>query len=149
MLHASYELWRGIAGLLNEFWTITRTILKSDPQRGCTSHDSKSNASCRDHDIEHRALIFLMSRKTDSMLAALAQTIEQERQKLGVVVRKPSMGHSLDAFPTAAMEVSDDCRSSYEQISPMVREGISMPKIARQLELPEAEVSMVMRLNAL
>ncbi|MBC2742072.1 MAG: DUF2802 domain-containing protein [Desulfosarcina sp.] len=46
------------------------------------------------------------------------------------------------------MHVSDNRQLPYDQILPMARNGITVSKIASQLQLPEAEVSMVMRLNA-
>ena len=85
---------------------------------------------------------------TALVLAALARTIEQKRQKLGVVVRNPSMTGAIDAFQAEANRVSDNGQSSCDQILPMARNGIAVPKIARQLQLPEAEVAMVLRLNA-
>jgi len=49
------------------------------------------------HDVEHRALVYVMVQRTDSILAALARTIEEERQKLGAIVRNPSMDGALVA----------------------------------------------------
>ena len=99
-------------------------------------------------DIEHRALMFLMAQKTDSVLASLAQAIDQERQKLGGVVRNPSMTEALDALPAAAPSSAGNPDSKYERVIPMARSGMDAADISRQLQLPEAEVSMVMRLNA-
>lgn len=106
------------------------------------------NSAGRDHDMEHRALMFLMAQKTDSVLAALALTIEQERQKLGVVVRNPSMTAAMDAFQSQAMPTAENRQSRYERIVPMAHSGMEATHIARQLQLPEAEVSLVLRLNA-
>jgi hypothetical protein len=92
--------------------------------------------------------MFLMAQKTDSVLAALARTLEQERQKLGSVVRKPSMPEAIDALQAAAIPVSINRQATYDQILPMAHQGIAVATIARQLQLPEAEVSMVMQLNA-
>jgi hypothetical protein len=105
-------------------------------------------STCRDHDIEHRALMFLMTQRTDSILAALADTIEQERQKLGGVVRKPSMTEAVDGLPSAAETVATHRSSPHDRILPMANDGVAVATIARQLQLPEAEVCMVMRLNA-
>jgi hypothetical protein len=99
-------------------------------------------------DIENRVLMFLMSQKTDSMLSALAKTIEQERQKLGVVVRNPSLTEGIDACEEPTPDISDRPPTEYEQILPMVQNGIDTSTIARRLRLSEAEVSLVMRLNA-
>jgi hypothetical protein len=99
-------------------------------------------------DIENRALMFLMSQKTDSMLAALSKTIEQERQKLGVVVRNPSMTEGIDACEEPMPDISDRPPTDYEQILQMAQNGMNTSTIAGRLRLSEAEVSLVMRLNA-
>lgn len=149
MIHVSYEIWGVVVTvLLIGFWIIKWCVFRkrySDTNRlDCTT----LNSSSRDHDIEHRALMFLMTQKTDSVLAALADTIKQERQKLVGVVRKPSMDDAMDAFPAAAATVSTSHQSSYDRILPMARDGVAVAMIARQLQLPETEVCMVMRLNA-
>ncbi len=102
----------------------------------------------KEHELEHRALIYLMTQKTDSVLGALANTIEQERQKLGIVVRKPSKVKTVDLPPSAALDDKECCFSVYDRIMPLIDEGFTVSKIARKLELPELEISMVMRLNA-
>jgi hypothetical protein len=102
----------------------------------------------RDHDAQHQALLYLMTRKTDSVLAALAQTIETERQKLGMVVRKPSTDAVSDTSPAPAPTVSEDSPSPHERILPMAGSGVSVAAIARQLQLSEAEVATMVRLNA-
>ncbi len=149
MLHVTYEIWGvGVSVLLIGIWTIRGVIrLKNAKDAGGVTQE-EFNPSLRDHDIDHRALMFLMTQKTDSVLAALADTIQKERQKLGVVVRNPSMAQAIDAFQTEAIPVSGNRQSPYDQILPMASKRIAVPKIARQLNLPEAEVSMVIRLNA-
>jgi hypothetical protein len=144
MLHTSYEIWLVAITVLMCGWC----LLRDRRQPGCRLNRLKSNPSRQDHDIDHQALICLMAQKNDSMLAALAKTIDQERQKLGTVVRKSSIPEAHSAFQTDAQAVSDDPQSSYEQILPMAHDGITASKIARRLDLPEAEVSMVMRLKA-
>ncbi|WP_372683570.1 DUF2802 domain-containing protein, partial [Desulfosarcina sp.] len=121
---------------------------RKSPGHGNGLDSTLFNSFTRDNDIEHRALMFLMAQKTDSVLAALARTLEQERQKLGGVVRKPSMTDAIDALQAEATPASAPHHSSYDQILPMAHEGIGVANIARQLQLPEAEVSLVMRLNA-
>jgi hypothetical protein len=149
MLHASYEIW-GVAviALLIGFWIIKRVFARKSTESANRLDNVIVNSSCRDHDIEHRALMFLMTQKTDSVLAALTRTIEEERQKLGGIVRKPSMTEAIDAFQAAAIPVATNRPSAYDQILPMSNEGVAVANIARQLQLPESEVSMVMRLNA-
>ena len=149
MLHASHEIWGVcVIVLLIGFWIIKRWFSRKSPETAIGLDRATLNSSFGGHDIEHRALMFLMTQKTDSVLAALARTIEQERQKLGGVVRKPSMTEAMDAFQAAAKPVATHRPSSHDQILPMAHDGIAVAKIARQLQLPEAEVCMIMRLNA-
>lgn len=149
MLHASYEVWGvAIAALLIGFWTIKRYVSRKKTQCAFASNPEKSQSLHLEHDVQHQALVFLMTQKTDSMLVALAKTIEEERQKLGVVVRNPSINLSLDALPPETIPVSSPHPSTHDRILPMVRKGMAVSAIARQLDLPEAEISLVMRLNA-
>ena len=149
MLHASYEIWGiVVSALLIGFWIIKRASARKRSESASGSERGRFNSSCRNHDIEHRALMFLMTQKTESVLAALARTIEQERQKLGAVVIKPSMAETNDARQASALPVSASPLSTYDQVLPMANDGMAVATIARQLRLPEAEVSMVMRLNA-
>jgi hypothetical protein len=149
MLHASYGIWGvSVIVLLIGFWIVKRCIFRKRPETVSGLDRATFNTTCRDHDIDHRALMFLMAQKTDSMLAALVRTIKQERQKLGGVVRNPSMVEAVDAFQAAAIPVSTRHQSSYDRILPMAHDGVAVATIARQLQLPEAEVCMVMRLNA-
>ncbi len=149
MLLASYEIWGVVVTvLLIGFWIIKRGIARKSTESAIGLDGAILDSSCRDHDVEHRALMFLMAQKTDSVLVALARTIEQERQKLGAVVRKPSMTVAIDDLQAASIPVANSRPSSYDQILPMVDDGMAVTTISRQLRLPEAEVSMVMRLNA-
>ena len=149
MLQASYAIWGvGVIVLLIGFWIIKRCIFRKIHRSADGLDRVTFNASFSDHDIEHRALMFLMTQKADSVLAALAHTIEQERQKLVGVVRKPSMTEAIKAFQTAAKPVAAHRPSSHDQILPMVRDGIAVATIARQLQLTETEVCMVVQLNA-
>ncbi len=149
MLHASYEVGGlALVVLLIGVWIVRRLVSRKTYDREGGLIHAVSNPCDPEHDIQHRALMFLMAQKTDSMLAALAGTIEQERQKLGAVVRKPSMTEALDSFQDDAVAGSDDSQNPHAQIIPMVRNGITVSTIARRLELPEAEVSLVMQMNA-
>jgi hypothetical protein len=149
MLHASYEFWGIVVTvLLIGFWILKRGIARRGSGHTNGLNRTTFNSFCHDHDIEHRALMFLMTQKTDSVLAALARTIEQERQKLGGVVRKPSMTEAIDVLEEASIPASTNRPSSYDRILPMVHDGMAIENISRQLQLPEAEVSLVMRLNA-
>lgn len=147
---ANYEIL-GIAVIVMLIggWTIKKTIERWKNRQYTSSFTGESaNVSCRDHDADHRALIFLMEQKTDNMLAALAGTIENERQKLRVDVRNPSMPLAIDAAVEKEPLNLTSRPSRYEQILPMATSGMGIARIASQLQLPEAEVSMVLRLNA-
>lgn len=103
----------------------------------------------KEHQLEHRALIYLMTQKTDSVLAALTRTIEQERKKLGVVDFNSSSTKSFD-LTNPRLDNDVGKRSSvYDQIMPLVRQGFDSSKISHQLALPENEISMVMRLHTM
>ncbi len=143
MLHASYECWLVAITVLMCGWCIFR----NRPEREYRLNRLKNKPSHQDHDIEHQALMYLMTQDTDSVVATLARTIEKERQKLGLAVRNPSIKEAVDAFQTESMPISDDGQSPYEGILPMARDGIAVATIARKLQLPEAEVAMVKRLN--
>ena len=149
MLHTSYEIWGFVLVALFIGTLIFKVFLgRRRNRRGHELLPGKKEALMHGSDIEHRALMFLMAQKTDSVLAALAQAIDQERQKLGGVVRNPSMTEALDAMPAAATSHDGNPEPNYERVIPMARSGMDATDIARQLQLPEAEVSMVMRLNA-
>ncbi|WP_319525254.1 hypothetical protein [uncultured Desulfosarcina sp.] len=149
MLHASYEIW----GLILVVLLIGTLFFKSFLNRRRNRRELESlpvekEAGAYRGDIEHRALMFLMAQKTDSVLAALARAIDQERQKLGGVVRNPSMAEALDAMQAAAPSTAGNPEPDYERVMPMAHRGMDVADIARRLHLPEAEVCMVMRLNA-
>ena len=149
MLQASYE-FGGLAVviLLIGMWIVRRRIRRKRATADTNQAVLGQVAKHRQHDIEHRALMFLMNQRTDAVLAALSRTIEQERQKLGGIVRNPSMAVAIDAFQAEAMSPNATPRPAHDQIQPLVRSGMAVDAIARQLRLPEDEVSMVMRLNA-
>ena len=145
MLHASYEIWGFVLIVLFVGVLIFKALLgHRRHRRGHERLPGKNETSMHGGDIEHRALMFLMAQKTDSVLAALAQAIDQERQKLGGVVRNPSMTEALDAMQASP----GNAEPNYDRVIPMAGSGMDATDIARQLQLPEAEVSMVMRLNA-
>jgi hypothetical protein len=135
LLLVGWWIHRSIEDLKNSFAQYAST--------GC-----EADLAGRDHDAQHQALLFLMTRKTDSVLAALARTIDAERQKLGMVVRKTSTGQSVDTSHAPAMQGSDNSLAPHEQILPMAGSGVSVATIARRLQLPEAEVATIVRLNA-
>jgi hypothetical protein len=149
MMHASYEIWGVVlVALLIGTLLFKALLCRRRSKVGVESLSGKEETTVHGGDIEHRALMFLMAQKTDAVLGALAQAIDQERQKLGGVVRNPSMAEALDAMQTTAPSPAGDPGPNYERVIPMARSGMDMTDIARQLRLPEAEVSMVMRLNA-
>lgn len=149
MLHTSYAIWGFvIVGFLSATWMI-RAVARHIRQ--CRSGDSQRLAKGEDMhrpNVEHQALMFLMTQKTDAVLAALSRTIEQERQKLGVAVSNPSLGSAVDPYRTDTTQIENSSRSVFDRILPMAREGMPEGAIARKLHLPETEVAMVMRLHA-
>lgn len=149
MLQVSYEIWGvSMVALLIGMLTLKRLIYRRHAGRVKCVDRLVSEDAQSDHDIQHRALMFLMTQKTDTILAALARTITQERQKLGTIVRNPSMTEAVNAYAAAAISGADDRQTPYDRILPMAQNGIAVERIARQLQLPEAEVSLVMRVNA-
>jgi hypothetical protein len=150
---ASYAIWGGAfatisALLLGIFLKRSANHLKQIFQMKSQPATDSPNHADTMHDGEHRALMFLMNRKTDSMLAALAKTIEQERQKLGVVVRKPSIPDEIDTHCKKVETRSGGSQRVYDQVLPLASAGTPTETIARQLNLSEAEVSLVLRLDA-
>jgi hypothetical protein len=150
---AGFAIWGGALAALFSL-LVGSFLLKgiNRLKRGChgpRAHDTDlAMLSDIQQDTEHRALMFLMNQKTDSMLAALARTIEQERQKLGVVVRNPSITERVDAADDSLPETAGGSAPTYEQIPAMARKGMQIEVIAHQLGLSEAEVAFVKRLNA-
>lgn len=149
MLHASYEIGGlAVALVLIGMWVIRRRIRRSR-ETADTEHALMGQVAPEpQHDAEHRALMYLMNQKADALLAALSRTIEQERQKLGGIVRNPSMAVALDAFQMQAVSKKALQPSIHEQIAPLARTGMTVEAIASQLRLPQDEVAMVVRLNA-
>lgn len=152
LMDASYAIWGGaLAALLTLLLVVSimrgvrylKRVFKIHPADEPAAFIQADGPK----DIEHRALMFLMNQKTDSMLAALANAIAQERQKLGVIVRNPSMPDGFDVDDEPRVENPDASQSTSARVLSMARKGTSMKTIARQLDLSEAEVSLVMRLN--
>ena len=96
---------------------------------------------------EHRVLMYLMTQKTESLLAALAKTIEQERQKLGVIVRNPTLAAAAGAATTQASPAEADRQTAGARILTLAEKGNDVSGIARRLNLYEEEVDMVVRLK--
>ncbi|WP_419663721.1 uncharacterized protein Dvar_39400 [Desulfosarcina variabilis str. Montpellier] len=153
LLDASYAIWGGafatISALLLGIFVIRSVNHIKQVFHIQSQHitDAPMPAATM-QDNAHRALMFLMNQKTDSMLAALAKTIEQERQKLGVVVRKPSMPEEIDAHRETAPILSAPQHRAYDQVLCLAQEGTPIETIADQLNMSEAEVSLVVRLDA-
>jgi hypothetical protein len=108
--------------------------------------DTKNSLPSGD-DIEHRVLMYLMAQKTESILAALANTIDQERQKLGGIVRNPSVDAAGSGLRIGPTQVAAKSPSGDMEIFTLARQGRDVSGIARRLELCEDEVRMVMRLK--
>lgn len=149
MLHASYSIGGVVVvALLIGYWTFKRSLYRNRRDRAREPSDERSSDSPPNHDIEHQAIVFLMNQKFEAMLAALSRTIDAERRKLGPIVRKPSMASAIERFNHSSATVCNPERWPYEQILPMADKGRSVSAIARQLNLSEAEVATVVRLNA-
>ncbi len=149
MLHVGYGIGGvGLALLLLGSWILWRLrTLQAVPASRELSAEPKSVPS-HVREIDPRAVMVMVTRKTDSLLAALARTIEQERQKLGIAVRDPSIIAALDPIWATAPPSGGGRRADVERIVVMAREGVPVATIARRLQLPEAKVALVMRLNA-
>ncbi|BBO88281.1 hypothetical protein [Desulfosarcina ovata] len=216
MLHLSYEICGVIlAILLIGSWLAVVVFRSKLASAGRLTSCIEENETGSQHELEHRALVFLMSQKIDTVLAALSQTIEAERQKLGAFVMNPSINEAVEnlnsqktsfqedvaltpveedpvQLQTAQVPSSDPCKmsepskpltpdqflpsfdqakaavveaavhphqpaaapvaeppvSDYHQILPMAKSGMDVTTIADELHLPEAEVAMMIRLNA-
>ncbi len=150
MIDAGYAVWAGagiMAGTLLLVLLVKKMggILNSYLKARSVGNEAFSASV---GDLEHRALMFVVDQKLDSILGSLARTIDKERQNLGVVVRKPSACEDVEAEPTAPVKLSDRLQTAYEQVLPLAENGTSIKTIARRLDLSEAEVSLVMRLDA-
>lgn len=148
MLHVGYGIGGvGLALLLLGGWILwrLRTLQAVPASRGLSAEPD--SVPSHEREIDPRALMVMVTRKTDTLLAALARTIDQERQKLGIAVRDPSITAALDPV-WATAPPSGEGRRADDQIVVMAREGVPVAMIARRLQLPEARVAMVMRLNA-
>jgi hypothetical protein len=149
MLHASYQIaGLAVALVLIGMWVIRRRIRRRRETADAGHASMGQVAPEPQHEVEHRALIYLMNQKTDALLAAMSRTIEQERQKLGGIVRNPSMAVALDAFQMQAVSKKALQPSIHEQIACLARTGMSVDAIASHLRIPQDEVAMVVRLNA-
>ncbi|MFO7644678.1 MAG: hypothetical protein R6W95_09875 [Desulfosarcina sp.] len=149
MLHVGYGIGGvGLALLLLGGWILwrLRTLQAVPASRGLSAEPD--SVPSNEREIDPRALMVMVTRKTDTLLAALARTIDQERQKLGIAVRDPSITAALDPVWATAPPSGDGRRADVDQIVVMAREGVPAAMIARRLQLPEAQVAMVMRLNA-
>ena len=131
MVHVSHEIWMlGIVVLLVGILVLKVVIRRIKTGRMDSDIPAAEQSSMNHQDIEHRALMYLMAEKTDSLLGALAKTIEQERQKLGGVVRNPSMADSLDRLKTAAAATENGRASNYDAVGTMVQQGMDAAAIA-------------------
>jgi len=149
MVYVSHEIWAlGIVALLVGILILKAAFRRfKTGQANTTIDNAGSLAGTTCQDIEHRALMYLMAEKTDSLLGALAKTIEQERQKLVGVVRNPSMAQALDRLPSVPAEDQNGRTTKFDAVGPMAKQGMDATAIARQLRMPEAEVALAMRLK--
>ena len=149
MLHTTYAIWGlVIVGCLAATWMIRVVFRRIRHGRRSDSNRLPNSEALRRTNAENQALMFLMTQKTDSVLAALSRTIEQERQKLGIAVSNSSQEKAAAACRIDTTQAENTSRSGLDCILPMARQGMSEGAIARQLHLPETEVAMVMRFHA-
>lgn len=107
MIHVSYEVAGGtMIIILASLWLFS--VIRRRKKRHVSGWTENAMAGIDNmHEVEHRALMFLMAQKTDAILAALSRTIDQERQKLGAVVSNPSMDEALVAYQAKNMTRHD------------------------------------------
>lgn len=162
MIDASYAIWGGALFMLCALMLVLSVMkLVKRLKTVLTVHDEKGPFENRLSEsidgAEHRALMFVMDQKLDSVLSAMLHTIKKERQKLGIANEKPSieddnpsieMDADTDREQIASINLSERLQSAYEQVLPLAKSGKPLKAIAKQLELSEAEVSLVMRLDA-
>ena len=148
MLNPNHAVW-GIVlvALLIAFLFINRFIRRRSAVGNALLNGLSGDRELNLHELEHRALMFLVNQKMDAVLAAMGRTIDEERQKLGAAVMNPS-GEDAAPMPATAAAVKETATPPYARAVTMHREGLSVAVIARQLQLPEAEVALVTRLNA-
>jgi hypothetical protein len=92
--------------------------------------------------------ISMMVRQTDAVLTTMARTIAIERDKLEALASGLAMPSTGQAGATAARVPGKLAIDAHERILPLACSGDTVSSIAHRLELPEAEVSLVIRLNA-
>ena len=149
MVHVSHEIWGlGIVALLIGLLTLKAVYRRIKTGRTNTAKVNAESDSAANQDFEHRALMYLMAQTTDSLLGALAKTIAQERQKLGGVVRNPSMEEALERLQAAPVPAKKNRASNYDAVYPLLQQGMDAETIARRLRFPEEEIALVKRLQA-
>ncbi len=148
MLRACYKIWLLVATLLRSGKNRSSDTFVGPGKEGL-SNNGAIHIAQQEQELVHRALIHLMDQKTDAMLAALSETIDRERQKLGVVARNPAMSERVETngIPGMAGWAKED-EIIHDRILSMSRKGADASHISRQLQLPEDEVAMVLRLKA-
>ena len=154
-IDANYAIWGGafvvFCTLLACTWTFRGIKEYKKVLPISTPGMELPDAFQQQHDFHHQALVYLMTQKTDQALAALSRTIEQERQKLGVVVGNPSTESKEQAAKVSGLASLNDDRLpgfSYENIIPLSEDGMDIPAIAYQLQISEEEVSFFLRFNS-
>ena len=162
MIDASYAIWGGALFMLCTLLLVLfamkivkrlKTVLSVHDEKGPFENRLAESIE----GAEHRALMFVMDQKLDSVLSAMLHTIEKERQKLGAANKKASiedekpsmeMDADVESARIASINLSERLQNAYKQVLPLAKSGTSLKAIAKQLELSEAEVSLVMRLDA-
>lgn len=147
MLRTCYKLWL-LAAALFRGGKNERLLNVIDFAESGSASPPPSHLDHQDHEMAHRALVHLMNQRTESMLAALSNAIETERQKVGGFVRNPSMNAAFAAAMPPETAAFQDDAAAHGRILSMAQEGLAVSMISHQLKLPEDEVSMVLRFHA-
>jgi hypothetical protein len=152
LLQASTVIWGSALAtlftLLAGLWTVRWIRRRGSVAQEAVVDQGTPPSVPQPNEMPTQDLTEMMKQQTDSMLAALARTIDQERQKLGMIVRNPSIDAAIEPAPVPEAPVSDTNRGPYERVVPMAGDGVDIQTIARRLNMSESEVSMVLRLKA-
>lgn len=153
MLQTSYGIWVLLVGfLLIGLWLIKRRAIVPKKMRGNKRRQKRivtpMPASQAQKDVEYWEQLSQMIRQTDSVLNGLSKAIQAERGKLNALMNTRPTDQAIGSLPSGEETLSGNPAIPHDRIIPMARRGETVSAIAQQLKLPEAEVSMVLRMNA-
>ena len=141
-----------VVGVLIGFWIVRRRIILRRPGlaavRSSAVDDALPARPPERVQVATTERISRMVRQTDAVLTAMARTIAIERDKLEVLANGLAMPSAGQDGAIAARVSEDPAVDAHERILPLAGNGETVSAIAHRLGLPEAEVSLVIRLNA-